>query len=294
MCLEDDDIRKTIILRIFNEEFASDFFSKVTNSEKISNVQLDIKNQTISIEFENDNNLIKVKKINRYIPLLTSVTYIDDPFVLDYLGTKHYRWRKIGVYRHTNNLCSKLRSNSKTDDIDQTIINEKNHSIKEKLNEIIHGDFIVNDSDTNFIEDGFSLPHKILNLSTGIKSLGILLRLLENGHIKDNGTIILDEPEIHLHPKWQLKFAEVLIMMQKELNLHILINTHSPYFIRALETYSAKYDIADKCKYYLASLNENNKSQFEDVTLSLGKVYDLLSEPFQLLADIEEEINGRD
>lgn len=31
--------------------------------------------------------------------------------------------------------------------------------------------------------------------------------LLKSGALDAGGTIILDEPEIHLHPAWQLAFA---------------------------------------------------------------------------------------
>ena len=82
-----------------------------------------------------------------------------------------------------------------------------------------------------------------MNLSTGLKSFVIIKRLLENGNIDENGTIILDEPEIHLHPEWQLKFAEIIVLMQKEFNTNILLNTHSPYFLNAIEVYSRKYDL---------------------------------------------------
>ena len=45
----------------------------------------------------------------------------------------------------------------------------------------------------------------------------------------------------------------------------------------------------NKTKYYLAELNEKGKAVFEDVTLDPEKVYKLLAQPFQLLADEEEQ-----
>ena len=48
----------------------------------------------------------------------------------------------------------------------------------------------------------------------------------------------LDEPEIHLHPAWQVIFAELIVLIQKEFNMHILLNTHSPYFLNAIEIYA--------------------------------------------------------
>ena len=69
--------------------------------------------------------------------------------------------------------------------------------------------------------------------------------LLMNGAIEKNGAIVLDEPEIHLHPAWQAQLAEVIVLLQKEFGLHVLLTSHSPYFIRAIETYSVKYAVSD-------------------------------------------------
>ena len=57
----------------------------------------------------------------------------------------------------------------------------------------------------------------------------------------DDYIIIIDEPEIHLHPEWQLIFAELIVLIQKEFGMHILLNTHSPYFLNAIQVFSKKY-----------------------------------------------------
>ena len=52
--------------------------------------------------------------------------------------------------------------------------------------------------------------------------------------------LIIDEPEVHLHPEWQVKFAEILTLLQKEIDIHILLTTHSPYFLQAIDVFSRK------------------------------------------------------
>ena len=106
--------------------------------------------------------------------------------------------------------------------------------------------------------------------------------LLVNGRIEANGTIILDEPEIHLHPEWQLLFAELIVLLHREFGLHILLNTHSPYFLNAIEVYAAKYQVEDKCKYYLAR-NIDNVSTLDDVTDNIEEIYSKLAKPLQEL-----------
>ncbi|RHQ98600.1 hypothetical protein DWX74_04710 [Peptoclostridium sp. AF21-18] len=92
--------------------------------------------------------------------------------------------------------------------------------------------------------------------------------------------LILDEPDIYLHPEWQLLFAELIVLVNKYLNTHFLINTHSPYFLNAIEVYASKYNIVEP-KYYLAKVDGN----VYDVTDNIEEVYAELARPFQILED---------
>ncbi|WP_219810467.1 hypothetical protein, partial [Campylobacter concisus] len=63
---------------------------------------------------------------------------------------------------------------------------------------------------------------------------------------------------------------------------HVLINTHSPYFLNAIEIYSLEHNIENKCKYYLAE-NIDNYSRIIDVSEDIEKIYTKLARPFQEL-----------
>lgn len=48
-------------------------------------------------------------------------------------------------------------------------------------------------------------------------------------------TIYVEEPEIHLHPKYQSLLADMFVEAYREYNIHFIIETHSEYLIRKLQ-----------------------------------------------------------
>ena len=133
-----------------------------------------------------------------------------------------------------------------------------------------------------FIEKHNLNPTEISNLSSGLKSFVLIKYLLENEVIKEKDVLILDEPEIHLHPEWQIKYAEIIVLLQKFFNLSIVVTTHSRDFFEALELFSKKYSIIDRCKIYL-SVNCNQELTFVDLQNDYAEVYRQLIKPSDIL-----------
>lgn len=52
----------------------------------------------------------------------------------------------------------------------------------------------------------------------------------------DAYTVAIEEPEIHLHPKYQSLLAEMFFEAYKEYNIQFIVETHSEYIIRRLQT----------------------------------------------------------
>lgn len=103
--------------------------------------------------------------------------------------------------------------------------------------------------------------------------------------MEENGIIILDEPEIHLHPDWQVKLAEIVVLIQKTYKMHILLTTHSPYFIDAIDVFSEKYGV--ETKYYLADIDEfTGANKVTDVTTNIEEIYAKLARPLQKLENL--------
>ncbi len=67
-------------------------------------------------------------------------------------------------------------------------------------------------------------------LSSGQKSIFTLIFLVVTSEL-ENGFLMIDEPEIHLHPKLQRKYFQLLKDFSKDYNLQSILITHSPVFI---------------------------------------------------------------
>ena len=160
-------------------------------------------------------------------------------------------------------------------------ITDRLNLVFNEINHILKTDSVNSSEDE---EDEKKL--NIINYSSGMKTFYLIKSLLENGVIRENGTLILDEPEVHLHPEWQLKFAEIIVLLQKEFGLHILINSHSPYLVEAIDIFSKKNDTNDSVKYYLA------KDYIEDVTDTIDKIYEQMYVPLNRLEELAEDFDG--
>ena len=67
-------------------------------------------------------------------------------------------------------------------------------------------------------------------LSAGQKGLIHLIFSLY-GYDIENGLIVIDEPELHLHPQLQKKYLEIIEQESKERDIQFIIATHSPVFV---------------------------------------------------------------
>ena len=273
--ISDKEIIKVIVSRVMNKEFHNQI-NAVFSKEKmnIGEISLKIKDKEIDLKIENN----EISDVQNYFLINKETMYIDNPFILDSYDFEDEN--------HQTHLATNVFSENENSVISEIKVKKKLNNIYQKLNSVLSGEIFEN-KNSKFVYRKNGEDIDLKNLSTGLKTFAIIKMLLQNGTLEENGTIILDEPEIHLHPEWQIKFAELIVLLQKEFGMHILLTTHSPYFLKAIQVYSKKYEISDKCKYYMSEL-DGEQAILVDKTNKTDDLFYKLAISFENLMNEEE------
>ena len=301
-------IEKTLeeIYTIRNEpeninKYIESALNKVFISEFDSSILLDGEDEGEITLLENKLELIKIKvtRENKIFLLsdiepiqIKDATFIESPLILNNhdlliksqsgLNINKRNIERLGIpytTLHTKDLFDKLKKISFSlffdDDFEENILRE--------IQQIIDGNIIYDNQKRDFIYSKGQKNISIKNTASGIKSFGILQLLLLNGVLNKNSILIIDEPENHLHPIWQLKYAKLLVIFAKN-GITTLIASHSPYMIEALKRYSDIEDLGEVTNFYLA---ENSIILPKD---RLSDIFRTLEEPFEIFRKMDEEI----
>jgi len=159
--------------------------------------------------------------------------------------------------------------------------------IKDEIIFLINGKF-DRDEKAEFFFNKNGKRIELVNTATGIKYFGIFQVLSQNNYLNSNTVLVLDEPEVHLHPKWQLEMAKIIVELVKN-GIKILVNSHSPYMLEALQRYSEVEKIEDRTNFYLAEDGIIDKVE-ESNALTLEKIFGKLSEPFDVFDEMDARI----
>lgn len=286
--IEDNRIKKELVstqLRgIFNGQINS-----CMHKDTAAVVQLTIKEKNITVTFKDNN----CEDFSQEFNLMHSAFYIDNPFIIDQINSVARVFRTSRTESPDDHLLNVLsRNNNEGDFIAKLSVEDKLREVISKIDMVIPGSIGFNNAHEMVLQDNqFSDALKIANLSAGMKSFAILKLLIENLSIKEKDVLILDEPEIHLHPQWQMIYAEIIVLLQKEFQLTVLLTTHSPYFLDAIELYSLKHGTNGMVHYYLSEM-ENEQVEFEDVTDHIDKIFAQLSTPIQELENLRNSLKS--
>ena len=144
-------------------------------------------------------------------------------------------------------------------------------------------------------------------LGVGFSQLAPIILLCLSS--KPGTSILLEQPELHLHPQVQQKFADFIIEMTTKNKLQIILETHSDHILNRIRRRIAQAKLENNdptlfnnCSILFAE-RENGNTNFRQATLTESGTYDFTDYPkgffdqgaedafFILKASMEEDNN---
>ena len=296
-----DDLRNILVCVEETDNFAADFGTEIKyliESEfmnkicsfgtEVSSVRLELDDKNTYVDFSLRNDDIRqVAMDGNLSQSLRDATYIESPLyvhLLDSLLTsatfrempKQVRPLSRGMIPvHIKDIAEKIYAAKyvREDEVQELKIDDK-------------GAFVFKDRSIYYQKDG--ALYSPINVASGLKSFGLMQLLLETNAINENKMLIWDEPENHLHPKWQIALASLLVELVKN-GVPVLISTHSPYFVQGIRYFAARHEVEKYVNYYLAEKEEGKPlAVIKDVTEDLNQIFVKLAAPLNSIMNIAE------
>lgn len=285
-------VKKNVVRQTFAEEFSGEYLNLFHDDEAYIAISDDINKYKVILSNKDMSGIEK----NIAVSLnFDDVVLIDTPMLLNYMLDNGSFIGYVNSYNHQQELIRKITNVSdklkSKNIIENSIITERidglNASIS-KIEEILKVDLVIKENDIFYEIKGKKVG--ISSLASGLKTYAIIKLLIDNGYLNSKSLLIIDEPEVHLHPEWQMNIAEILVLLQKEIGIRIVLTTHSPYFLQAIDVYSRKHGIDGNTHFYLA-----NRSEYGAILTSidgnLEATYKMLAKPFITLRDMDNEMS---
>lgn len=157
---------------------------------------------------------------------------------------------------------------------------DNNRDLLSSIAGIVRGAFEYDEKTSEFkFRRNQEMTVNAVNTASGIKAFGMIQLLIQANALNERSMLIVDEPENHLHPEWQVKYADIITELVKN-DISVLINSHSPYMIQALSYFAEKKDIKDKTSFFLTKrIGDSQMTTFENVTDDVERIFKTLAEP---------------
>jgi predicted ATP-dependent endonuclease of OLD family len=183
--------------------------------------------------------------LDRYIIKLN----IDKNREIQFNKTNTKRYEKIALFIPAKEILSfytGFRSIYSQTSFDETFDDLANHlgrlvpknrymekfeeNILTELEEILEGKIIL-DNDRFYLLEKDGNRREITLVAEGLRKLGIIFHLINNGTIQKNSVIFWDEPEANLNPKLIAMIVDMLITLSEN-GIQIFIATHNYFMIK--------------------------------------------------------------
>ena len=228
--LEDEEVkllRKTMGVLIENNQYfnISVLGRRVFPNFKWNNEEKYIP-RIVYLPTEINFNKLEVKtrnyKSNDYLYYLVDQNIINDipSYLVSLVNSEIYKYDELPIKEAVKKICDEINSIFHLIDIDVEMAGIKK-----------------DESNMPMFRNKFGAEFDINSLSSGEKQLFIRAMTLKMLDI-NNSIVLIDEPEISLHPKWQQKIVKIYENIGE--NNQIIIATHSPHIVSSVKAESLK------------------------------------------------------
>lgn len=225
----------------------------------------EIDDKPSSIQLEEDGVSVIENHISTLFDLQHAI-YVDTPMAIEAEETDNVFWRAL----------------------QEMLIREgrRNLSVEEKkflwrIKDLLRGETVLNkdefeEKSLRYISNDKKINIELKDVATGFKAFSYLQRLLENGFLTKGTLLMIDEPEAHLHPQWVVEFARLLVLLNKEMDLKIMIASHNPDMVAAIHDIADKEGILDNTTFYVAQQDEESltKYVYKNLKHEIGEIFE--------------------
>lgn len=157
---------------------------------------------------------------------------------------------------------------------------------------------LIREFDLEEIADGTNLYQAIVKTSrtsvpTALTDVGfgvsqVLPALVLLYYVPEGSTVLMEQPEIHLHPAVQSGLADVILNVAASRDVQIIVESHSEHFLRRLQRRVAEEKVPAKdVKLYFIS---NNRGRAQASDLALNEWGEIENWPNHFFGDEMKEI----
>lgn len=126
----------------------------------------------------------------------------------------------------------------------------------------------------HFVSQEQGIDIDVKDAATGVKTFAYMSQLLHNGWLDKETLLMIDEPEAHLHPQWIVEFARLLVKIHKELGVKVLVASHNPDMVAAIQSIAQKEEVIDKTVFYLAQRGKDEpRYMFSDKGTDISDIF---------------------
>jgi len=188
------------------------------------------------------------------------------------------------INHNINVIRDSLKPNNKVKIAKQDL--EQYASLIDSLSELVGGNYKIHNEDILFsaklANNAFiEMP---ISMTSGAGKSMFLLDVFVKSYINKNSYLIIDEPELNLHPKNQIKMAQLLVRLSNY-GVKVIITTHSDYIVKEINN-----------RIMASSLNstmvEEKLGYFKNDLIAKEKVNAFTISPEGIITEVDKDSFG--